>query len=196
MTDQDTPTTETTPETGAPADPATATAPPPDAATATAPPADAETTMSEGTTESTPPKELPSIAESKAKKGGYIWGTGRRKASVARVRIKDGEGKFIVNKKEVDVYFCVDEHRHTVRAPLLATEVGKAFDVFVNVNGGGITGQAGAISLGLARALAQLDPALDAKLREKQLLSRDPRRVERKKYGQPGARKRFQFSKR
>ena len=126
----------------------------------------------------------------------YIWGTGRRKASVARVRIKTGDGKFIVNKKEVKEYFCIDDHRRTVHAPLQATESGNNFDVFVNVCGGGITGQAGAISLGLSRALAKIDPELEAKLREKKLMTRDPRRVERKKYGQPGARKRFQFSKR
>ncbi len=126
----------------------------------------------------------------------YIWGTGRRKSSVARVRIRTGEGKFIINKREVDAYFRVDTHRRTVNAPLRATDSGKSFDVFVNVCGGGITGQAGAISLGLSRALAKVDPELEAKLRDKNLMTRDPRRVERKKYGQPGARKRFQFSKR
>ena len=112
------------------------------------------------------------------------------------MRIRTGEGKFIINKKEVDAYFRVDTHRRTVNAPLQATDSGKSFDVFVNVCGGGITGQAGAISLGLSRALAKVDPELEAKLRDKNLMTRDPRRVERKKYGQPGARKRFQFSKR
>ena len=151
--------------------------------------------------ETAPADETPQPAPAPATPTGsgkkeYIWGTGRRKASVARVRIRTGDGKFIVNKREVKEYFCIDDHRRTVHAPLQATESGKTFDVFVNVGGGGITGQAGAISLGLSRALAKIDPELEAKLRDKNLMTRDPRRVERKKYGQPGARKRFQFSKR
>ena len=126
----------------------------------------------------------------------YTWGTGRRKSSVARVRICPGKGKFIVNDKEVDVYFCLDKDRLAVRTPLACTETTKTMDVFVNVNGGGVTGQAGAVVLGLARALTKSSSDLEPKLRELHLLRRDPRRVERKKYGQRGARRRFQFSKR
>lgn len=126
----------------------------------------------------------------------YVWGTGRRKAAVARVRIRPGEGKFIINKREVDEYFKLDKDRQSVHNPLQVTETTKSIDVFVNVGGGGISGQAGAVVLGLARALAKSNPDHEPKLREKNLLSRDPRRVERKKYGQRGARRRFQFSKR
>ena len=126
----------------------------------------------------------------------YIWGTGRRKSAVARVRICPGTGKFIVNKRDVDAYFCIDKDRKAVRTPLDCTETSKTMDVFVNVGGGGITGQAGAVVLGLARALTKSSSDLEPKLRELNLLRRDPRRVERKKYGQRGARRRFQFSKR
>lgn len=143
-----------------------------------------------------PPQPAPATPSTDSGPAQFIWGTGRRKSSVARVRIKSGDGKFIVNKKEVDDYFRVDTHRGTVRAPLQATDMAKSFDVLVNVCGGGITGQAGAISLGLSRALSKVDPEIEAKLRGKHLMTRDPRRVERKKYGQSGARKRFQFSKR
>lgn len=126
----------------------------------------------------------------------YIWGTGRRKSAVARVRIRPGDGVFQVNKKDVDVFFCLDKDRFAVRQPLNITDTLKSFDVFVNVGGGGITGQAGAIVLGLARALAKANADHEPKLRGQQLLSRDPRRVERKKYGRRGARRGFQFSKR
>ena len=148
----------------------------------------------------TPPpvvEKVPPVAKTKSGPGAtYIWGTGRRKASVARVRIREGEGKFIVNKREVDAFFCVDRHLAAARKPLEITGTEKDFDVFINVIGGGITGQSGAVMLGLARALVKANPDHEAKLREHQLLRRDPRRVERKKYGQRGARRRFQFSKR
>lgn len=128
--------------------------------------------------------------------GGYFWGTGRRKTSVARVRIKPGSGKFLVNKKEVNEYFCADRLRSDAVAPLEATKnIGK-FDVFVNVAGGGSTGQAGAVMLGLARALMTANTEFEPALRDGGYLTRDDRKVERKKPGQPGARKRFQFSKR
>lgn len=127
---------------------------------------------------------------------GYYWGTGRRKRAVARVRVRAGDGKFIVNKREVDEFFCIDRDRAAVRKPLEVTETGKDYDVFVNVFGGGITGQTGAVVLGLARALVKVNEDFNAKLREFHLLKRDPRKVERKKYGQRGARRRFQFSKR
>ncbi len=126
----------------------------------------------------------------------YVWGTGRRKSSVARVRIKPGDGKFIVNKKDVDEFFCLGQDRLSVRKPLEATDTVKSFDVFVNVCGGGTTGQAGAIVLGLARALLNTSEDYWPALRHGNLLTRDARCVERKKYGQRGARRKFQFSKR
>ncbi len=128
--------------------------------------------------------------------GGFIWGTGRRKSSVARVRIKPGEGKFIVNKRDVNEYFSEPQHKAACHKPLEVTQTAGKLDVHVNVHGGGITGQAEAILLGIARALKGYDPTLEASLRSNNLLTRDPREVERKKPGQPGARRRFQFSKR
>ncbi len=156
--------------------------------------ADQPTTATEPMTPTTAPS--PAAKKREAVKNPFIWGTGRRKTSIARVRIRPGQGKFMVNKREVDKYFCVDRDRRTVRVPLLATDSEKSYDVFVNVIGGGVTGQAGAITLGLARALATSNPQFVPKLRELNLLRRDPRKVERKKYGQSGARRRFQFSKR
>jgi small subunit ribosomal protein S9 len=126
----------------------------------------------------------------------YSWGTGRRKASVARVRIRPGAGKFLIGKREIDDYFFDLRHRIDVVAPLKATDTFGKYDIFVNVGGGGQTGQAGAIRLGVARALMVEDPALEDTLRTGRFLTRDARKVERKKPGQPGARKRFQFSKR
>jgi small subunit ribosomal protein S9 len=145
-----------------------------------------------------PPAPEPSEAVSvpKASKDPYIWGTGRRKTAVARVRIRPGEGKFMVNKVEVDRFFCLHKDLQAVRQPLSVTDTSKSFDVFVNVSGGGTSGQAGAIVLGLARALLKANKGYEPKLREFNLLTRDPRKVERKKYGQRGARRRFQFSKR
>ena len=129
-------------------------------------------------------------------KYGYWWGTGRRKTSVARVRIRPGNGKLIINKREMDQYFPREQDRSAVLAPLKAVNGEKAFDVFVNVRGGGITGQAGATLLGLARALKSYDENYLPPLRDGGHLTRDPRMVERKKPGQAGARRRFQFSKR
>ena len=129
-------------------------------------------------------------------KGGYWWGTGRRKSSVARVRIKPGDGKLLINKKQLSDYFKLEQDRHAVVAPLRAIEGEKKFDVFVNVRGGGITGQSGATRLGIARALKNYDESLTQMLRDGGHLTRDPRMVERKKPGQAGARRRFQFSKR
>lgn len=126
----------------------------------------------------------------------YVWGTGRRKTAVARVRIKAGTGKFLINEREVEKHFNVERDRGDVRKPLLVTDTAKSYDVFVNVSGGGITGQAGAVMLGLARALVRINADYLPKLREAELLTRDPRKVERKKYGRAGARRRFQFSKR
>ena len=144
-----------------------------------------------------PPAPAPTIS-TKTGKGTnpYIWGTGRRKTAIARVRIKPGEGKFMVNDREVNKFFCVERDRESVQTPLRVTDTAKSLDVFVNVQGGGITGQAGAVSLGLARALAQYNPDFESKLRAENLMTRDARKVERKKYGRSGARRRFQFSKR
>jgi len=129
-------------------------------------------------------------------KGGFYWGLGRRKSSVARVRIKPGDGKLLINKKELTDYFVRKQDQDSVVAPLSAIDGLKSFDVFINVNGGGITGQAGASMLGVARALKNYDENLLGILREGGYLTRDSRMVERKKPGQKGARKRFQFSKR
>ena len=129
-------------------------------------------------------------------KGGFYWGTGRRKTSVARVRLKPGEGKLLINKRSLEDYFKTGEDRSAVVSPLVAAKVEKAFDIFVNVRGGGTTGQTGATVLGIARALKTYDPSLAQLLRDGGYLTRDPRMVERKKPGQSGARKRFQFSKR
>ena len=126
----------------------------------------------------------------------YIWGTGRRKTAVARVRVREGTGKFIVNKLEVDAYFLEETHRSDVRAPLTATEMGGRVDVFVNVQGSGKSAQSGAVLLGVARALKEFRPDLEPKLRDGEFLTRDARKVERKKYGHKKARRSFQFSKR
>jgi len=121
---------------------------------------------------------------------------GRRKNAVARVYLRNGSGNVTVNKKEFDTYFPQKEHRDDVQKPLIVTETEGKYDVFVNVNGGGIAGQAEAVRLGIARALVDINEDHRASLRVDSLLTRDPRMVERKKYGQPKARKRFQFSKR
>lgn len=123
-------------------------------------------------------------------------GTGRRKTSVARVRLAPGTGKFVVNGRTMEAYFVVDSQRLLVMQPLVATESGSKFDVRVNVQGGGPTGQAGAVRHGIARALLEADANLRPTLKAHGYLTRDPRMKERKKYGQPGARKRFQYSKR
>jgi small subunit ribosomal protein S9 len=123
-------------------------------------------------------------------------GTGRRKTSVARVYVRDGEGKITVNGKELGRYFALSEHAVMVRQPLMVTTNENKFDILINVYGGGANGQAGACRHGLARALCQIDQTNYTALRSNGFLTRDPRMVERKKYGQAGARRRFQFSKR
>jgi len=123
-------------------------------------------------------------------------GTGRRKTSVARVYVRDGSGKIVVNGKDLGQYFPQGEHALMVRQPLLVTASENKFDVVINVFGGGSTGQAGACRHGLARALCQVDEGNYSSLRNNGYLTRDPRMVERKKYGLAGARRRFQFSKR
>jgi len=123
-------------------------------------------------------------------------GTGRRKTSVARVYVRDGSGKILINGRDLGQYFPQGEHVLMVRQPLMVTASENKFDVVINVYGGGINGQAGACRHGLARALCQVDEGNYASLRNNGYLTRDPRMVERKKYGLAGARRRFQFSKR
>lgn len=121
---------------------------------------------------------------------------GRRKTSVARVYLRSGSGKIVVNKRDIESYFPLSWRRKQIIKPLTVTETAGSFDVVVNARGGGPTGQAEAIQLGIARALLKYNEELRKPLRDARLLTRDPRMVERKKYGQPKARKRFQFSKR
>jgi len=123
-------------------------------------------------------------------------GTGRRKTAIARVRLATGNGKITVNGRAFDIYFPLETLRSTVSGPLTITGTTDKLDVRVNVTGGGPNGQAGAVRHGIARALLQFDANLRPALKAEGFLTRDPRRRERKKYGQPGARKRFQFSKR
>lgn len=129
-------------------------------------------------------------------KSGWFWGTGRRKRAVARVRIRPGSGVLIINNRSLVDYFTELKYHQSIQSLFEKTNTKNALDVFVNVKGGGQTGQADAIVLGLGRALKELDSSLDPILRANGYLTRDPRKVERKKPGQPGARKRFQFSKR
>lgn len=123
-------------------------------------------------------------------------GTGRRKTSVARVRLVPGNGNFVINKKPIDEYFNYETLKVIAREPLTLTENLDSYDVFVNVKGGGYTGQAGAIRHGVSRALLKVDEELRPTLKRAGFLTRDPRKVERKKYGQKKARKSPQFSKR
>jgi len=124
------------------------------------------------------------------------YGTGRRKTSVARVFLTPGNGNITINNQSIDEYVKSDILKMIIRQPFeISGTVGK-FDAYVTVKGGGVSGQAGAIRHGIARALLEYDEGLRSKLRENGLLTRDPRMKERKKYGQPKARKRFQFSKR
>jgi small subunit ribosomal protein S9 len=121
---------------------------------------------------------------------------GRRKNAVARVYLRNGSGKVTVNDKEVEKYFPIKEHRDNLLLPFLATETLGKYDVYANVNGGGISGQSDSIRLGISRALEEINGEFRVPLKGEGLLKRDPRMVERKKYGQKKARKRFQFSKR
>jgi len=125
----------------------------------------------------------------------YI-GTGRRKESVARVILRPGKGDFTINGRSFENYFSTEAARASVRQPLLATETVDKFDILMRIAGGGISGQAGAARHGIARALCEFNVELRSRLKKLGFLPRDPRQHERKKYGQKGARKRFQFSKR
>lgn len=124
------------------------------------------------------------------------YGTGRRKTATARVFLRPGSGEIQVNGRALDSYFPSDILRMVVRQPLVLTETAERFDIVATVEGGGIAGQAGAVRHGISRALLEVDAELRERLKSAGLLTRDPRKKERKKYGQPGARKRFQFSKR
>ena len=150
--------------------------------------------MAETQTKSVKPS--PRSGNKETKKGGYWWGTGRRKRSVARVRIRPGNGKLLINKRTLEDYFTREQDRKSVMAPLKTVDGEKSFDVFINVRGGGTSGQAGASLLGIARALKNYDEGYIQPLRDGGHLTRDGRMVERKKPGQRGARRRFQFSKR
>jgi len=123
-------------------------------------------------------------------------GTGRRKTSTARIFLRNGKGQITVNGRPFDNYFPSESARAIVRQPLLAAEVADRFDVLILADGGGVTGQAGAARLGIARALIEFNSELRGRLKSAGFLTRDPRAHERKKYGQKGARRRFQFSKR
>ena len=123
-------------------------------------------------------------------------GTGRRKTSVARVYVRDGSGKITINDRELSNYFSLGEHANMVRQPLMVTASENKYDIVINVYGGGCNGQADACRHGLSRALCQVDHTNYTSLRSNGYLTRDPRMVERKKYGLAGARRRFQFSKR
>ncbi len=152
-------------------------------------------------TESAPvePAQAPVTRKSAAaKKVGktYFWGTGRRKSSVARVRVRPGNGVFQVNGREMKEYFPIDRLRQQAMSPLAATSLSGKVDVLVNVRGGGTTGQVGAVILGISRALLEMDDSTEAVLRADGFMTRDARKVERKKYGRAKARKSFQFSKR
>ena len=132
----------------------------------------------------------------KLDKHGRAYATGKRKDAVARVWIKPGAGKIVVNTREVEVYFARPVLRMILRQPLIATNRDGQFDVIVTVNGGGLSGQAGAVRHGISRALVNYEPTLRPVLKPGGFLTRDPRAVERKKYGRPKARRSFQFSKR
>jgi small subunit ribosomal protein S9 len=135
-------------------------------------------------------------ATTKSKGTDDTLGTGRRKSSVARVRIRPGEGLILINKRPLDDYFPRQQQRNAVLAPLLHTGKRDEVDVLIRVHGGGFTGQSDACKLGIARALKKLDPALEEPLRDSDMLTRDSRMVERKKPGLRGARRGTQFSKR
>src|SRR4051812_33725375 len=146
----------------------------------------AEATATAPAPESTEPKTKPT----------YTWGVGRRKSACARVRIAAGTGKIEINGRTLNDYFTAEQDRKAIFGPLEVTSTGGKMDVFANCEGGGPSGQTGAIIMGLGRALAKYDNSLEVALRGGGFLTRDSRMKERKKYGQRGARRRFQFSKR
>ncbi|MCC7508339.1 MAG: 30S ribosomal protein S9 [Planctomycetes bacterium] len=126
----------------------------------------------------------------------HTWGLGRRKTAVARVRIRTGTGKITINKRDADEFFVAVMQRNSIRKPFKVTDLNDKFDVFANVHGGGVGAQAEAVRLGISRALIKVNKELEPKLKEHDLLTRDSRMKERKKYGMRGARRGTQFSKR
>jgi small subunit ribosomal protein S9 len=144
----------------------------------------------------TPAGEPAEQGSAKRDSKGRAYATGRRKDAVARVWIKPGRGQIIVNDKDEKVYFARPVLRMILRQPLIATNRDGQFDVIVTVKGGGLSGQAGAVRHGISRALVAYEPSLRTALKPGGFLTRDPRTVERKKYGKPKARRSFQFSKR
>jgi small subunit ribosomal protein S9 len=146
--------------------------------------------------ENTPTTTAPAEPTAPKEKPVYIWGTGRRKSAIARVRIAVGTGKIEVNGRTLNDYFTSERDRKAIFGPLEVTSTGGKLDLFVNATGGGLAAQTGAILLGLGRALSKYDNSLEVPLRNAGYLTRDSRMKERKKYGQRGARRRFQFSKR
>lgn len=135
-------------------------------------------------------------AEEVERKGTIYWGLGRRKTSVARVRLIRGSGKFAINGCEPEDYFTDERQIQAIKSPLKETKIAGKYDVLVNATGGGINSQSGAIVLGIARALVKAEPDSEERLRDLGMLTRDPRMKERKKYGKKSARASFQFSKR
>ena len=191
MPDENESTQPTPPAAQPDAKPATPAASPPPTQASPPPAADAAPVTVGGS-----PEPIAVAAQVAPSAGGFYWGTGRRKSAVARVRLRPGKGEFLIKKRKIDHYFSEARDRNDVVAPLRATDSLGKFDVFVNVEGGGPTGQSQAILLGVARALVKADSTFEPTLRDGKYLTRDSREVERKKPGQPGARKRFQFSKR
>jgi small subunit ribosomal protein S9 len=126
----------------------------------------------------------------------YYWGTGRRKNALARVRVRPGDGKIFINEREIEDYFPRSTWQSHALEPLKVAGIQGKVDVFVRTSGGGLTGQSGAVRLGIARALLKLNPELRPALKKAGMLTRDSRMVERKKFGQKGARGRYQYSKR
>lgn len=155
-----------------------------------------ELTLGDGAPAEAEEVVAPLVVRGKIDRFGVAMGTGRRKTSVARVRIKDGNGEFVVNGKPFEEFFCVERDRKMVQEALNMTEMRDKVDVWVRVNGGGTTGQTGAVILGVARALQVKDPSLHPVLAGGGYLTRDDRMVERKKYGRRKARRSYQFSKR
>lgn len=136
------------------------------------------------------------MEEVQTQKQEKIFSTGRRKEAVARIQLLPGKGEIIINGRSFEKYFPLKSHQIFIRQPFLVTNTLNKFKILAKIKGGGISGQAGALRLGIARALVSFDPNFNSLLREKGLLTRDPRMKERKKYGQKGARKRFQWTKR
>jgi small subunit ribosomal protein S9 len=185
------------PQTPAPAAAPTEETPNAEAASAEAAPVEATPAGLEiGSQAEANPVRLPSKLRGKIQKDGSVLGTGRRKTSVARVRVRRGTGKITVNGRAFADYFPVERHRLVIEAPLHATQLFGQLDITVQAAGGGVNGQAGAIVLGIGRAIQALNPELHGVLSDGGYLTRDDRMVERKKYGHKKARRSFQFSKR